>query len=60
VHHAEGLMHRAHAYQAAVADAEAQGKADVDAGVNMGVCYRHPGVLGWRRAGARRGRPGKA
>jgi tryptophanyl-tRNA synthetase len=36
----KGLMNRAHAYKAAVADAEAQGKADVDAGVNMGVyCY---------------------
>jgi tryptophanyl-tRNA synthetase len=36
----KGLMNRAHAYKAAVADAQAQGKADVDAGVNMGVyCY---------------------
>jgi len=36
----KGLMNRAHAYKAAVAEAQAQGKADVDAGVNMGVyCY---------------------
>ena len=35
----KGLMNRAHAYKAAVAEAEKQGKADVDAGINMGVYY---------------------
>lgn len=36
----KGHMNRAHAYKAAVAQAEADGKADVDAGVNMGLyCY---------------------
>jgi tryptophanyl-tRNA synthetase len=33
----KGLMNRAHAYKASVAAAEAAGKADVDADVNMGV-----------------------
>ena len=35
----KGLMNRAHAYKAAVAEAERQGKTDVDAGINMGVYY---------------------
>lgn len=36
----KGLMNRAHAYKAAVARAEAEGRQDVDAAVNMGVfCY---------------------
>ena len=35
----KGLMNRAHAYKAAVAEAEKQGKTDVDAGINMGVYY---------------------
>lgn len=36
----KGAMNRAHAYKAAVAQAEQEGKADVDAGINMGLyCY---------------------
>src|SRR5690606_29772785 len=36
----KGMMNRAHAYKAAVAAAEAQGRKDVDATVNMGLyCY---------------------
>jgi tryptophanyl-tRNA synthetase len=40
----KGLMNRAHAYKAAVAAAQAQGKTDVDAGVNMGV-YFYPVLM---------------
>ncbi|HEV3156675.1 MAG TPA: tryptophan--tRNA ligase [Candidatus Baltobacteraceae bacterium] len=36
----KGQMNRAHAYKAAVADAEAEGRTDVDAGINIGTyCY---------------------
>ncbi len=40
----KGLLNRAHAYKAAVADAQAQGKTDVDAGVSMGV-YSYPVLM---------------
>ena len=40
----KGQMNRAHAYKAAVADAEAQGKTDVDAGINMGL-YSYPVLM---------------
>ena len=50
----KGLMNRAHAYKAAVAEADKQGKADVDAGINMGVYY-YPVLGRRRRAGPARG-----
>jgi tryptophanyl-tRNA synthetase len=40
----KGLMNRAHAYKAAVAEAEAEGKQDVDAGVNMGL-FSYPVLM---------------
>lgn len=38
---AKGLMNRAHAYKARVQENEAEGKSDLDAGVNMGL-YNYP------------------
>lgn len=40
----KGLLNRAHAYKAAVAAAQAQGKTDVDAGVTMGL-YSYPVLM---------------
>jgi tryptophanyl-tRNA synthetase len=40
----KGLMNRAHAYKAAVDEARAQGKADVDTDVNMGL-YSYPVLM---------------
>jgi tryptophanyl-tRNA synthetase len=37
----KGWMNKAHAYKAIVADREAQGETDVDAGINMGI-YTYP------------------
>lgn len=41
---AKGLMNRAHAYKAMVADNEAAGKKDLDFGVNMGL-YSYPVLM---------------
>jgi tryptophanyl-tRNA synthetase len=40
----KGLMNRAHAYKAAVAEAESAGETDVDANVNMGL-YSYPVLM---------------
>jgi tryptophanyl-tRNA synthetase len=40
----KGLMNRAHAYKAAVDQAQAKGKADLDADVNMGL-YSYPVLM---------------
>ena len=40
----KGLMNRAHAYKAAVEHAQAKGKADLDADVNMGL-YSYPVLM---------------
>lgn len=40
----KGLMNRAHAYKAAVAEAEAAAKSDVDSGVNMGL-FSYPVLM---------------
>ena len=40
----KGWMNKAHAYKAIVADKEAAGEADVDAGINMGV-YSYPVLM---------------
>jgi tryptophanyl-tRNA synthetase len=40
----KGMMNRAHAYKAAVAEAAAAGSADVDANVNMGL-YSYPVLM---------------
>ena len=41
---AKGLMNRAHAYKAAIAQNEAAGNADLDAGINMGL-YHYPVLM---------------
>src|SRR4051812_44713892 len=40
----KGWMNKAHAYKAIVADKEAAGEADVDAGINMGI-YSYPVLM---------------
>jgi tryptophanyl-tRNA synthetase len=40
----KGWMNKAHAYKAIVADKEAKGEADVDAGINMGI-YSYPVLM---------------
>jgi tryptophanyl-tRNA synthetase len=40
----KGWMNKAHAYKAIVADKEALGEADVDAGINMGI-YSYPVLM---------------
>ncbi len=40
----KGLMNRAHAYKAAVAENQQKGEADLDAGVNMGL-YNYPVLM---------------